>query len=78
MEGGLLGSGRDFGRWRYRIFHREGHPNGVRGVHRAGWSWMVAGRHAEFEKESCGNLSERRHILEDLVYKSEEFYSFCR
>lgn len=61
-----------------RVFHREAQLDVVKGVRRAGWSWTLAGRHAEFEKESCRNLSERRHIFKDLACKSEESYSFCR
>lgn len=52
--------------------------NRVRDEQRAGWLCTIAGRPDKFEKESCENLSERKHILEDLAFKIEEFYSFCQ
>lgn len=61
-----------------RVLNREDSLNRVRDEQRAEWSWTVAGRDDEFEKESCGNLSERKDILEDLPYRLGEFYSFCR
>ena len=49
--------------------------NRVRDGQRAGWSSTEAGRQTTL---SCKNSSERKHMLEDLAYKLEELYSFCR
>lgn len=46
MEGGLLDSRRDFGR-----FHTEDSLNRVRDGQRAEWSCTIAGSHDEFKKE---------------------------
>ena len=78
-RGKIVGVWGDFCRWRYRMVYRD------RGEFEQSQRWAKSrvvfdrSRQADnFEKQSCENSSERKHMLEDLAYKLEELYLFCR